>query len=125
MLAAVVGAGELRNRAPGLEGGGKFACFAVVPALAGAGRKTALVAGAGLARAEQRIEQSLPGHHWQRQGGAVGRAELGMQPALIDLEHIAAVALAPDHPLPHQRLWRLAILAVVPPIPLGHRTPPD
>src|SRR5690606_21627644 len=62
-------------------------------------------------------------------------AEPGVQAALLDLEHIAPIALAPCHPLPHQRLrcsavlvipWPVAaLLAMALPVPVGHGTPPN
>src|SRR5947208_8743448 len=99
-LGAVVGAGELADRAAALEGGGELAGLAVVPARTRARGEFALGAGARLALGGQRIEQALPGDHGQRQRAAVRRGECAEQPAARDLEGVAAVALPPLDPIP-------------------------
>ena len=99
-LGAVVGAGELADRAAALEGGGELAGLAVVPAGAGARGELGFRAGARLALGGQRVEQALPGHHRQGQRAAVRRGERGQQPAACHLEGVAAIALPPLHPVP-------------------------
>ena len=118
-LGAVVGAGELADRAAALEGGGELAGLPVVPARAGAGGEFGLRAGARLALGGERIEQALPGHHRQGQRAAVRGGERGQQPAARHLEGVAAIALAPLYAVPHHRLLREMQL-VAP----RHDTPP-
>ena len=119
-LGAAVGAGELADRAAGLEGGGELAGLALVPARARARGEFALGAGARLALGGERVEQALPGDHGQRQLGPVRRGERGEQPAARQLEGVAAIALPPLDPVPRHRLLRLVLA-----IPLRHGTPPE
>src|SRR5262245_10305829 len=111
-LVAVVGARELADRATALEGSGKLAGLAIVPARPGACGELAFRARARLALGAERVEQALPGHHRQRQRAAVRRGEGGKQPATRHLKRIAPIALPPLDPVPQDGL--LGLLLAVP-----------
>ncbi len=121
--AAVMGAGELRDGAAGLEGGGQFTRLALIPTGARAGRKCTLAACTRLAGPHEGVKKTLPGHHRQDQRRAMRRAETGNKPTLLHLEDVAPIALTPRDPLPHEGLLRVAV-SVSALIALGHGTPP-